>query len=189
MKIPYHIILASKSPRRQYLLKEAGFKFTVRVIDTDETFPESLSPEKVAEFIARKKAAVYSDRIGDKELLITADTVVILEKQVLGKPVDEADAKNMLRSLSNKTHEVVTGVCLSSKSKTISFDDTTLVSFKKLTEEEINYYVRTLKPYDKAGAYGAQEWMGMVAIEKIVGSYFNVMGLPVHKLYEHLINF
>jgi septum formation protein len=179
------IILASSSPRRQYLMKEAGFTFTVEKPEVDETFPSELPVDQVAKYLAAKKAEYFRPKIHD-EIIITADTVVILDNQILNKPEDHEDACRMLAMLSGKTHLVITGVSIVAKEKEESFDDVTEVTFKKLSKEEIDFYVEHYKPFDKAGAYGAQDWVGMVAIEKIVGSYFNVMGLPVHKVYQHL---
>lgn len=180
------IVLASSSPRRQYLMKEAGFEFTVEKPDVDESFPASLPVESVAKYLAEKKAEVFRLRI-QNEVVVTADTVVILGDKILNKPQDRAEAIAMLTDLSGKTHIVMTGVCILSKEKELAFDDTTEVTFKKLTPEEIAFYVDTYKPYDKAGAYGAQDFIGMIAIEKITGSYFNVMGLPIHRVYQHLV--
>lgn len=180
------IILASSSPRRQYLMKEAGFEFTVEKPDVDESFPSSLPVDRVAKYLAEKKAEVFRLRL-QNEVIVTADTVVILENRILNKPLDRPEAISMLTALSGKTHVVMTGVCILSKERELAFDDTTEVAFKKLTPEEIAFYVDTYKPYDKAGAYGAQDFIGMIAIEKITGSYFNVMGLPIHKVYQHLV--
>jgi septum formation protein len=181
------LLLASGSPRRQYLMKEAGFTFTVEQSGADESFPAEMPLEQVARYLAMKKAELFRLRLTN-EIVVTADTVVILQDKILNKPQDRAEAIQMLSDLSGQTHRVMTGVCILSREKEEQFDDTTLVTFKNLTQEEISFYVDHYKPYDKAGAYGAQDWIGMVAIEKIVGSYFNVMGLPIHKVYQHLIN-
>jgi septum formation protein len=181
------IILASSSPRRHYLMKEAGFTFTVEKPDVDESFPKELPVDQVAKYLAAKKAEYFRPLIHD-EIIITADTVVVLADKILNKPEDRDEACRMLALLSGKTHLVITGVCIISKEKEESFDDTTEVTFVSLTKQEIEFYVDNYKPFDKAGAYGAQDWVGMVAIEKINGSYFNVMGLPVHKVYQHLQN-
>ncbi len=183
MKRP--LILASSSPRRQYLMKEAGFEFTVEKPDVEETFPPEMPVDEVARYLASKKAEYFRLRI-QNEIIVTADTVVILFNKILNKPRDRKEACDMLTSLSGRTHLVMTGVCILSKEREESFDDTTEVTFQSLTKEEIEFYVDHYKPYDKAGAYGAQDWIGMVAIKKITGSYFNVMGLPIHKVYEHL---
>lgn len=179
------LILASASPRRQFLLKEIGLHFTVDPPHIDESFPADMPIEKVPSYLAEKKANALREKIND-EVVLASDTVVILGKQILNKPADRAEAIDMLRSLSGNTHTVITAVCLLSKTKVDSFEDRTDVTFKALTQEEIEYYVDNYKPYDKAGAYGAQDWIGMVAIEKIVGSYFTVMGLPIHKVYDRL---
>jgi septum formation protein len=181
------IILASSSPRRQYLMKEAGFTFTVEKPDVEEDFPAMLPAEQVARYLAAKKAEYFRLKMHD-EIIVTADTVVILNNTIMNKPQDRAEAIKMLSDLSGQTHKVMTGVCILSKEREETFDDTTEVTFVKLTPAEIEFYVDTYKPYDKAGAYGAQDWIGMVAIDKITGSYFNVMGLPIHKVYQHLKN-
>lgn len=182
------LILASSSPRRQYLMREAGFTFEVEKPDVDESFPETLPVDQVARYLAVKKAEYFRKELHN-EVIVTADTVVILNNTILNKPVDEQEAIHMLTMLSGKTHLVMTGVCILSAEKEESFDDTTEVTFKSLSQEEIKFYVTQYKPFDKAGAYGAQDWIGMVAIEKIVGSYFNVMGLPIHKVYTELQKF
>ena len=185
MKLKRPLILASSSPRRQYLMKETGFDFTVEKPDVDELFPEDLPVEQVARYLATLKAEFFRPRLRD-EIIVTADTVVILEGRILNKPADRNEAFYMLSSLSGKTHTVMTGVCILTKEEEISFDDTTYVTFQPLEESEIRYYVDNYKPYDKAGSYGAQDWIGMVALKKIEGSYFNVMGLPIHKVYQSL---
>jgi len=176
------LILGSQSPRRQMILTEAGFDFETRIINIEEIFPDSLHVMDVAQYLAEKKAKQVPF-IKENELLITADTTVVHNDTILGKPANKRDAKIMLSSLSGKTHAVVTGVCLKDKNKMISFDDTTFVYFKTLTDDEINYYVDNFDVLDKAGAYGIQDWIGMIGVNKIEGSYFNVVGLPVHKLY------
>lgn len=187
MAINRPILLASSSPRRQFLLKEIGINFTIRKPDVAEDFSSDMPVNEVAMFLANKKAMHFQDAITN-EIVVAADTVVIIGNQILNKPVDRQDAIDMLSLLSANTHTVRTGVCMLSKEKLELFDDATEVTFKKLSLAEINFYVDTYSPYDKAGAYGAQDWIGMVAIEKIVGSYFNVMGLPIHKVYEKLIH-
>ncbi|WP_333818786.1 Maf family nucleotide pyrophosphatase [Ohtaekwangia sp.] len=181
------IILASSSPRRQYLMKEAGFTFTIEKPDVEEDFPDTLPVEQVAKYLALKKAEYFRPKMKN-EIIVTADTVVILNNRIMNKPLDRTEAITMLSELSGQTHRVMTGVCILSQEREESFDDTTEVTFVKLTPEEIAFYVDTYKPFDKAGAYGAQDWIGMVAIEKITGSYFNVMGLPIHQVYQHLKN-
>jgi len=186
----YNIILASASPRRAQLLKEMGLEFEVKPKHVDEIIPKNLSPKEIAEYLSKLKADAFSEKeLGDKTLLITADTIVALKQEILGKPVDRLDAVKILKKLSGKSHQVITGVTLRSLLKQRTFSVKTEVDFKNLTDKEIDYYINTYKPYDKAGAYGIQEWIGHAAIEKINGSYFNVMGLPTHKLYEELISF
>ena len=179
------LVLASSSPRRQYLMEESGFTFTTEKPGVDETFPDTLPVEQVARYLAEKKAEFFRLNMKD-EIIVAADTVVILDNTIINKPEDRAEAIRMLSALSGRTHRVMTGVCIISKEKEESFDETTEVTFQTLTLHEIEYYVDHHKPYDKAGAYGAQDWIGMVAIQKIVGSYFNVMGLPIHKVYQYL---
>lgn len=186
----YKIILASNSPRRKELLAGLDVDFEVRVIqDIDESFPTSLPTKDIAEFISRKKAAVYQEKMTDDELVITADTIVVLDSEVMGKPHDEADASRMLHKLSGRTHQVITGVTLTTTTRQQSFSVETDVTFKKLSDEEINYYVQRYKPFDKAGAYGIQEWIGHIGVTGLQGSYFNVMGLPVQRIYEALRQF
>ncbi|MBS1680515.1 MAG: septum formation protein Maf [Bacteroidetes bacterium] len=182
------LILASASPRRQYLLKEIGLSFVVAPPHIDESFPAEMAVESVPVYLAQKKAAALLPKIKN-EIVISADTVVILHNRILNKPADKPEAIRMLSDLSGHTHTVITGVCLLDKNKSECFDDRTEVTFKHLTIEEIEFYVEKYQPYDKAGAYGAQDWIGMVALEKIVGSYFTVMGLPIHKVYERLKSF
>ena len=182
------LILASKSPRRQQLLRDAGFEFEVIVKDTDESFPSDLPTAQVAAYIAQKKVVPFKD-LAKNTVIITADTVVINENQILGKPKDEEEAATMLQNLSNKSHKVTTGVCLTSSVNQITFSDTTVVHFKELSTAEIDHYIDNYQPFDKAGAYGIQEWIGMIGVKKIEGSYFNVMGLPVHKIYKELKKF
>ena len=182
------MILASNSPRRRELLGKLDVNFEIKIKDVPEEYPEHLQREQVAEFLANHKAEAYREDLQD-EIIITADTIVCLDNLILNKPATEVEAGQMLRQLSGKIHEVITGVCLLSRDKKDLFHDLTRVHFKELSEKEINYYVHQYQPYDKAGAYGAQEWMGMIAIDRIEGSYFNVMGLPVHKLYTHLLQF
>lgn len=190
MVIPYHIILASNSPRRKELLAGLDLQFEVRVLqDIDESYPADLPTQKIAEFISKKKADAYVETMSDDELVITADTVVILGDEVMGKPHDEADAKRMLNELSGRTHQVATGVTLSTRERQMSFSVVTNVTFKQLSADEIDYYIRTYHPMDKAGAYGIQEWIGYIGVTALKGSYFNVMGLPVQRIYEALKTF
>jgi septum formation protein len=166
-------------------MRDAGFDFTVRSKNVAEDFPPDMPVAAVPLFLAEKKAQAFREEI-DEKIVVAADTVVIVDDRILNKPQDEAEAYAMLRQLSGRMHEVITGVCVLSATKKTLFSDLTEVYFKPLTDAEIQFYVAQYKPFDKAGAYGAQEWMGMVGVEKIVGSYFNVMGLPVHKVYEAL---
>lgn len=183
----YKIILGSKSPRRQNLLKGIGLDFTVKIIDDiDETYPEHLTKEEIPVYLAKLKAGFYKNVIDEKTLLITADTIVWINNRVLGKPVDKNDAIKILKELSGTMHQVITGVCIKTKEKEVTFHSISDVYFAKLTLEEIEYYIDNYKPYDKAGSYGVQEFIGYIGVDKIEGSYFNVMGLPIHKLYEEL---
>ncbi|MCK9219429.1 MAG: Maf family nucleotide pyrophosphatase [Bacteroidales bacterium] len=185
-----HIILASQSPRRQYLLKELGIDFEIRPSHVVEDFPEGLLPEKVALFLAELKANSFDlSRMDEKQIIITADTIVELNQEILGKPANYTEAVKMLQKLSDKTHHVITAVCLQSKTKRKSFYVRSSVTFKALSMEEIDYYIDNFQPFDKAGGYGVQEWIGYIGISKIEGSFFNVMGLPVKELYEELLKF
>lgn len=187
LSIDYKLILASNSPRRRELLAGLGLPFRVKVLpDVGESYPENMPADQVAGYIAREKAQAYKDIMAPDELIITADTVVIAGNDVLEKPVDAADACRMLREISGCTHHVVTGVCLTTAKRQSSFSVSTAVTFKKLSAEEIDFYVEHYKPFDKAGAYGIQEWIGMTGVTAITGSYFNVMGLPVQRIYEEL---
>lgn len=187
MELKYKLILASNSPRRKELLAGLGVPFEVRVFqDIDEHYPENLPVNEVARYIAKEKADAYRRIVAADELIITADTVVIVGDEILGKPMDEADAVRMLRLLSGRTHQVTTGVCLLTAEKERCFDVTTDVTFKTLTDEEIHYYVNRYRPFDKAGAYGIQEWIGYIGVTGLNGSYYNVMGLPVQRIYQEL---
>ena len=186
----YNIVLASASPRRKELLAGIGLEFEVRLLpNIDESYPEGLDGEEIARTISQKKADAYEPTVADNELLITADTIVYLDGQVLGKPHDEEEAKAMLQALRGRTHQVITGVTLLSKEKRRTFSVTSNVTFDNLSDEEIQYYIKNYHPMDKAGAYGIQEWIGFVGVERIEGSYFNVMGLPVQRLYRELKQF
>lgn len=181
------LILASNSPRRKELLGGLGLDFEVRVLQgIDESFPADLREGDIPLYISRAKAQAYLSSLSEDELLITADTIVWLDGEVLEKPKDEADACRMLRELSGKTHQVFTGVCLTTKEKQVAFSCRTDVTFACLDEEEIRHYVETYRPLDKAGAYGVQEWIGYIGVERVEGSYFNVVGLPVQRLYQAL---
>jgi len=186
----YHVILASASPRRKQLLEELGIQFVVNPKNIDESFDAELSPQKVAERLSEKKAKAFTlEELNENTLIIAADTIVTIDDQILGKPSNSDEAKRMLRQLSGRSHEVITGVTIRTSDKIITFSVSTKVYFKKLTDEEMDYYIHHFQPYDKAGAYGIQEWIGHAAIEWIEGSYFNVMGLPTHSLYEKLLKF
>lgn len=185
----YKIILASASPRRQQLMRDAGFEFEIRLKNTEEIYPGTLAPVEVPEYLSRLKAAAFAAEIQDDELLITADTVVCLGAKVLGKPDNREHAIEILRQLSGQKHTVVTGVCLTTRHRQQSFSSFTDVYFKELTEEEIVYYIDHYKPFDKAGAYAIQEWIGYIGIKRIDGSFYNVMGLPVQQLYTTLQSF
>ncbi len=182
----YNIILASQSPRRQNLLKELEFDFSIQIKEVEETYPKELIKEAIPVYLSKLKAAAFSDSISDKDLVITADTIVWVNNSVLGKPEDRADAERMLSIVSDNSHVVYTGVCIKTKDSERTFWASTEVYFRKLDQEEIIYYLDKYKPYDKAGSYGIQEWIGYVGIERIDGSYFNVMGLPIQKLYDEL---
>jgi len=183
----YRFILASQSPRRKELLEQFGLKFSTQVRPVDESFPESMNPSEAAEYLALKKGNAFKQKeLAEKTMVITADTVVAIGDEILGKPQGPQHAKQMLKKLSGKPHEVITGVLLKTAGREMVFSATTKVYFKNLSHAEIDYYIREFKPFDKAGAYGIQEWIGFAAIEHIEGSYFNVVGLPVHALYQKL---
>lgn len=183
----FKIILASNSPRRRELLAGLGVPFEVRVLEgVDESYPAELPASEVALYIAGKKAEAYRATMAVDELVITADTVVIVDNDILGKPHNEADAVRMLHEISGRTHQVTTGVCLIAQGWERRFSVTTDVTFKQLSDEEIRYYVANYKPFDKAGAYGIQEWIGYIGVTALQGSYYNVMGLPVQRIYEAL---
>jgi septum formation protein len=188
MKLKAPLMLASGSPRRKDLLEQVGIEFEIFTRDVDEYFPDNLHPRAVAVLIAENKAKAYTDLSMDK-IVMTADTVVALEGKVLGKPKDREHAIEMISSLSGKKHSVITGITIFHKGKFQSFSEETQVKFRKLDMNQIRYYVEKYEPYDKAGAYGIQEWIGMVGVEKIDGDFYNVMGLPVGRLYEELKNY
>ena len=186
----YRIVLASNSPRRKELLAGLDVDFEVRVISgIDESYPADLPTRDIAAYIARKKAAAYLPTMAPDELVITADTIVVLGNEVMGKPHDEADARRMLHELSGQTHQVITGVTLTTRERQTGFSVVTDVTFRQLTDEEVDYYVTRYRPMDKAGAYGIQEWIGHIGVTALQGSYFNVMGLPVQRIYEALKRF
>ena len=184
------LLLASRSPRRRELLKLLNIPFTiVDLKDVEESYSPDLSPEKIPEFLSKLKAEAYSDSLLDDDILITADTVVLLEDKILGKPGNLDEARNMLNALSGKTHKVITGVTLTTKQTSVTFSSVTEVKFSHLSPIDIDFYVENFRPLDKAGAYGIQEWIGAIGVESINGSFYNVMGLPVHKLYHELLSF
>lgn len=186
----YNIILASNSPRRRELLSGLGIEYTVKVLPgIEESYPNTLSEEEIPQYISREKASAYIGELSNNDLIITADTIVFIEGKVLGKPKNEESAKQMLRTLSGKMHEVVTGVTLTTKNIQRSFSTVSKVKFASLTEDEIDYYVTHYHPTDKAGAYGVQEWIGYIGVESIEGSFYNIMGLPIQRLYTELKTF
>ena len=185
----YNLVLASQSPRRRELLKGLDLEFTTCSVDADESFPAELKGADAVQYICKAKADAYRPFLEDKTIAITADTVVILDNKIIGKPKSHEEAFSMIRSLSGRVHEVITAVCIFSKEKCAEFYSSTEVHFSEITDEEIKYYIDKYKPFDKAGSYGVQEWIGYIGIEKIVGSYFNVMGLPVKRLYDELKTF
>ena len=182
----YKLILASASPRRQQLMKDAGFTFEVRLKNVEEKYPQELHLENVPEYLSKVNASAFREELKADEVLITADTVVCIHDRILGKPADRKEAISMLQKLSGNRHLVVTGVSVTTRTEQLSFSSRTDVFFKHLSNEEIEFYVDTYKPFDKAGAYGIQEWIGYIGIERIEGSFYNVMGLPIQKLYETL---
>jgi len=184
-----NIILGSQSPRRKQLLEELGYEFEIRIKETDESFPNDLEVENVPVFIAQQKANALLSNLAPNELLLTADTIVAVDNEILGKPKDAAEAMSMLRKLSNKTHRVISGIVLTSLEKQISKSVTTLVTFAELKDEVISHYIENYKPFDKAGSYGIQEWIGLVGVTKIEGSYTNVVGLPTSEVARAIENF
>ncbi len=183
-KLTHQLILGSKSPRRQELIQGLGLPYEVRTLDTDESYPESLKPQQIASFLAEIKAKALLDTLNPTELLLTSDTIVITESKVLGKPENKDAAKQMIALLAGKTHQVITGVHLATIQESFTFDVTTEVTFLPLESWEIDYYVEKYMPLDKAGSYGIQEWIGYIGIEKMHGSYYNVMGLPTAELWK-----
>ncbi len=183
----YNIILASGSPRRQQFFRDLDLKFEIRLKEVDEIFPNHLKETEITDFLADLKSKAFDEELKDDDILITSDTIVWLHNKALGKPKDYDDAFQMLKSLSNTNHKVITSVSIKSKGFQKIINDITKVYFKELTDEEIQFYIKNYEPFDKAGAYGIQDWIGKIGIDKIEGSYFNVMGLPVHKLYKELL--
>ncbi|HAA19967.1 MAG TPA: septum formation protein Maf [Cytophagales bacterium] len=189
MKTPsYRLVLASKSPRRQQLLSELGVEFVVRTKDVPEDYPDELPKTEIARYLAERKARAHQPELAQEEVVLTSDTTVVLDNRLLEKAADADEARSMLQALSGRTHQVITGVCLAGPNRLESFDDTTEVTFRGLTSQEIDYYINTFQPFDKAGAYGIQEWIGMIGVERMVGSYFTVMGLPTHRVYTAIQN-
>ncbi|CAL2083749.1 Maf family nucleotide pyrophosphatase [Tenacibaculum sp. 190524A02b] len=184
----YKITLASASPRRQQLLRDLDIDFTIQLKEVEEIYPDNLTSYQITDYLSKLKSVPFKENIGDNELVITSDTIVWVNEEALGKPKTYEEAYIMLTKLSNKTHEVITSICITGKEYQKVVHDIVKVRFKKLDKEEIEYYINTYKPYDKAGAYGIQEWIGKIGINKIEGSYFTVMGLPIHKLYKELKN-
>lgn len=181
-----HLILASGSPRRKSFLQDLGLKFEIRIKEVIETYPIHLKGKEISEYLSKLKAAPFLEELKEDDILITADTIVWLEGKALGKPNNKEEANEMLRSLSNKSHEVISSIALTTIHKQVILSEKTTVRFKELTDQEIHYYIENFKPFDKAGAYGIQEWLGFIGIERIEGSYFNVVGFPVQKFYEAL---
>jgi len=181
-----HLILASGSPRRSFFLKELGLEFETRIKEVEESYPSHLKGKEISEYLSKLKAAPFLTELTANDILITADTIVWLQGKALGKPKSKNEARKMLKSLSNNKHEVISSVALTTTHKQVVFSDTTKVIFKELSDKEINHYIDTYKPFDKAGAYGIQEWLGYIGIERIEGNYFNVMGFPVQLFYEAL---
>jgi septum formation protein len=182
----YTLILASGSPRRQQFFKDLDLDFEIRLKDVEEIFPLELKGSQITDYLAELKAAAFEGELQPNEILITSDTIVWHNDKALGKPKNEEDAFNILKSLSNTTHDVITSVCFKTNEKSVVINETTKVTFTVLTDEAILYYLKNYKPYDKAGAYGIQEWIGFVGVAKVEGSYTNVMGLPTHRVYEYL---
>jgi len=182
----YHIILASGSPRRQSFFKDLGIDFEIRLKPVDEKYPPKLTHHEISDYLAELKALPFKEELTEKDILITSDTIVWHNNQALGKPKDTIEAFKMIKSLSNQTHEVITSVCFTTKTSQKTVYNISKVTFKDLSDQEIDFYINNYKPFDKAGAYGIQEWIGQIGVIKIEGSYFNIMGLPVHLLYEVL---
>ena len=185
----WNIILASQSPRRKQLLDQLGYTFIQKSKDTDESYSAEMPQRQVAEYLSKRKAAAFESEILGNDLVIASDTIVLIENQILGKPKDKKEAFKMISKLSGEQHEVITGVCLKSQEKEVSFSVSTTVFFKKLTDQEIHYYIEKYQPFDKAGAYGIQEWIGLIGVDKIEGSFYNVMGFPAKAVFEAIETF
>lgn len=184
-----HLILASESPRRQHFLKELGLDFEIRIKEVEENFPPNLVKTEITDYLAKLKSKAFINELKQNDILITADTIVWLNNKAIGKPENKKDAIRMLLNLSNKTHEVISSICISTSKNQILINDITLVKFNKLSKDEIDFYINNFKPFDKAGSYGIQEWIGYIGIEKIDGSFFNVMGFPIQKFYHEMLKF
>lgn len=184
-----HLILASGSPRRQHFLQELDLNFEIRLKEVDEVYPNHLKGKEITDYLAKLKAAPFKNELKKEDILITADTIVWLNNKAIGKPKNTEDAILMLQELSGKTHEVISSICISTTDDQITINDSTLVTFKSLSNEEIEFYINKYKPFDKAGSYGIQEWIGYIGIEEIKGSYFNVMGFPIQKFYQEMMKF
>lgn len=182
----HNLILASGSPRRQQFFKELDLDFSIKLKPVDEIFPENLKGSDITDYLARLKASVFTD-LSQEDILVTSDTIVWFQQQALNKPENQEEAFEMISSLSGNTHEVITSVAFTTPQQQLVINDTTRVTFKNLSHEEINYYITNFQPYDKAGGYGIQEWFGYIAVTRLEGSYFNVMGMPLHKVYETLM--
>lgn len=182
----HNLILASGSPRRQQFFKELDLDFSIKLKPVDEIFPENLKGSDITDYLARLKASVFTD-LSQEDILVTSDTIVWFQQQALNKPENQEEAFEMISSLSGNTHEVITSVAFTTTQQQVVINDTTRVTFKDLSREEINYYITNFQPYDKAGGYGIQEWFGYIAVTRLEGSYFNVMGMPLHKVYETLM--
>lgn len=186
--VNYNVILASGSPRRQQFFKDLNIDFEIRLKEIEEVYPKELQGSEITDYLADLKSVPFNDELADNDLLITSDTIVWFKGKALGKPKNEAEAFAMLREISGNTHKVITSISIKSNRFQKIINDTTIVEFDELSDEEINFYINTYQPFDKAGSYGIQEWIGKIGITKIEGSYFNVMGLPIHKLYKELLN-
>ncbi len=183
----YHLILASGSPRRQLFFKELGLDFEIRLKEINEVYPTHLKGSEITDYLSKLKAQSFIDELNDNDVLITADTIVWMDGKAIGKPKNKQESIKMLKKLSNRTHQVISSFCITSSSNQIVVNDTTHVTFSDLNTSEINYYIDKFKPFDKAGSYGIQEWIGYIGIEKIEGSYFNVMGFPIQKFYQTIL--
>ena len=185
----YHLILASGSPRRQNFFKELDLDYEIRLKEIEEDYPHHLKGSEITDYLSKLKAESFVNELNENDILITADTIVWLDGKAIGKPQNKQESIKILQKLSNKTHQVISSFCITSASNQIVENDTTFVTFSELNDSEINYYINNFKPFDKAGSYGIQEWIGYIGIEKIEGSYFNVMGFPIQKFYQSILKF